>query len=821
MELRSRSLQLGVSSPPSNQEFPVGGDFFVRGSAEGTGGDELHEVESVTVRVDDGPPVEADLSSSPWNTSPLVVLFSATVRLDTPGEHQLRVTASDDIRRSITRVVPVATTGTTYCRTGISWNNYPNTQSLVPYSTCTPRSLAGLVAAIRDAEEAQKRVHAFGSKWSFSDCAFTSDYVIDTRQLNRSLQTVKLALKSGNDASLPYHVEAGITIRSLYENLDRLGLALETMGGASGQTLAGAVSTGTHGGDKSIAPLADSVLAIHLVGAGGTQYWIEPSAGITDPTRLKADVVPDVDPQNIVYDDAVFDACLVSLGCMGVIYAVVLRVRESYDLVETTVETTWRAFKENASIYLDDPDNRFLQILLSPYMDSNNDNYCLLTTRKEADVTGPLERPSAEDALKGTLVGMLTIMEGRVPGTLLRLHYHGALKGIDDPQVPVEQKVANLVQGVLTHTPYHRDMLVAYYAPILRAQFPSGTFRGSSYSVMDIGYGKPIPQLQRGNSIELHFQAVDADGKLGFVDFVDAVIGTVNAATSTFFAGYVSLRFTGPTRAYLGMQQWDQTCTVEIATVQDVQGLDALLTKLFETGFSRGGLPHWGQQLDLGGIRGHGSLYPRYEQWRQIYAYLSNNFDTRTFENDLSSRWNLTMPNDAQYVTHTVPPVMEVGQWQPVSVTMRNTGVSAWTRSGSYRLGSQNPQDSALWGLSRVEVPTDVLPGATVTFEFGITAPGRPGTYKFQWKMVQDFMGWFGHFTPDVEIRVEGQTTVPRVVEMRSGDAAEVLLAAGLEPSFTGDTGPDAWVWSQSPRGGTVVDRGSVVTLRLRTGPIP
>jgi hypothetical protein len=50
-----------------------------------------------------------------------------------------------------------------------------------------------------------------------------------------------------------------------------MGLVLETMGGSSGQTLAGAISTGTHGGDIFMGPLADCVLAIHLVGAGGTQ----------------------------------------------------------------------------------------------------------------------------------------------------------------------------------------------------------------------------------------------------------------------------------------------------------------------------------------------------------------------------------------------------------------------------------------------------------------------------------------------------------------------------------------------------------------------
>jgi FAD/FMN-containing dehydrogenase len=62
-----------------------------------------------------------------------------------------------------------------------------------------------------------------------------------------------------------------MTIQDLHQRLDGMGLVLETMGGSSGQTLAGAISTGTHGGDIFMGPLADCVLAIHLVGAGGTQ----------------------------------------------------------------------------------------------------------------------------------------------------------------------------------------------------------------------------------------------------------------------------------------------------------------------------------------------------------------------------------------------------------------------------------------------------------------------------------------------------------------------------------------------------------------------
>ena len=138
-----------------------------------------------------------------------------------------------------------------------------------------------------------------------------------------------------------YHVEAGITIRDLSLRLDQKDRttegegatvrapdmptvdprplagrrwALPTMGGASGQTLAGAVSTGTHGGDHSLPPMADAVRAIHLVGVDGRQHWIEDDAGITDESHLR-EALPDVE---VHYSSGLFSAALVSVGRLGI-----------------------------------------------------------------------------------------------------------------------------------------------------------------------------------------------------------------------------------------------------------------------------------------------------------------------------------------------------------------------------------------------------------------------------------------------------------------------------------------------------------------------
>ena len=91
------------------------------------------------------------------------------------------------------------------------------------------------------------------------------------------------------------------------------------------------------------------------------------------------------------------------------------------------------------------------------------------------------------------------------------------------------------------------------------------------------------------------------------------------------------------------MQQWNQTASIEISIVQGVQSLRELLRGLLNIGLKGGGFAHWGQNIDWA-HESRGSSYPRYAQWRQIYAKMSNNFTSRTFENGLSSRWNLTTP---------------------------------------------------------------------------------------------------------------------------------------------------------------------------------
>jgi hypothetical protein len=75
-----------------------------------------------------------------------------------------------------------------------------------------------------------------------------------------------------------------------------------------------------------------------------------------------------------------------------------------------------------------------------------------------------------------------------------------------------------------------------------------------------------------------------------------------------------------------------------------------------------------------------------------------------------------------------------------------------------------------------------------------------------------------GGFTVEI---ATGNVAVPAVQELPEAAAATRIRTAGLRPEFTGMQGPQAWVWRQSPPPGIGVPTGSVVTLQLRTGPIP
>ena len=188
-------------------------------------------------------------------------------------------------------------------------------------------------------------------------------------------------------ASSLFCAESGITIKDLNNALNKAGRALANMGAYDGQTLAGAISTSTHGTGIRLGPIASSVRSLVLVSENKTVYQIEPTKGITEPKR-SAQVKPDI---VLKQDDEWFNSNVVAMGCMWLIYSYTLEVMPAYYPQESRVLDTWegltsRTGKDSLSSWLADPGVRHFEVDVNPYAVAGVHS-CVKVIRREA--SGP------------------------------------------------------------------------------------------------------------------------------------------------------------------------------------------------------------------------------------------------------------------------------------------------------------------------------------------------------------------------------------------------------------------------------------------------
>src|ERR1044071_557587 len=133
-----------------------------------------------------------------------------------------------------------------------------------------------LKSILSDAEKENKSVRAFGGTWSLSAVAITKDYLVDTKQL-KAIKTKfdSSAFQTGTDSDSFFLAQCGVSIMEVNQTLLDIGRALPTSGASDGQTIVGAISTGTHGAAVKFGSTQDNVYGLHLITSGQEDYWIE------------------------------------------------------------------------------------------------------------------------------------------------------------------------------------------------------------------------------------------------------------------------------------------------------------------------------------------------------------------------------------------------------------------------------------------------------------------------------------------------------------------------------------------------------------------
>jgi FAD/FMN-containing dehydrogenase len=114
------------------------------------------------------------------------------------------------------------------------------------------------------------------------------------------------------------------------------------MGVYDGQTLAGVISTSTHGSGLTLGSFPSFVEALVVVKGDGQVIQIEKANGITDSAKFESHT----GGVQLIQCDKTFNASVVGVGCLGIIYAVILRVRSQYWLSETRTIHKWSELRD-------------------------------------------------------------------------------------------------------------------------------------------------------------------------------------------------------------------------------------------------------------------------------------------------------------------------------------------------------------------------------------------------------------------------------------------------------------------------------------------
>jgi len=201
-----------------------------------------------------------------------------------------------------------------------TWNADPDRSTLGGYVGTTK----GLQAMIQRSLDEERSLRALGGGWSWPPIAATAGTLLNTRPLNYRFN-LRVDQIHG-DRKLVF-VQCGMSIAELNVYLAAKGLALKTSGASNGQTIAGALSTGTHGAAYRVGAVPDYVVAIHLVTEPGRSVWLE-----RDSEPAVVDSVAGHVGAELVRNDDLFEAALVSFGSFGIIHGLVLEVDELYHL---------------------------------------------------------------------------------------------------------------------------------------------------------------------------------------------------------------------------------------------------------------------------------------------------------------------------------------------------------------------------------------------------------------------------------------------------------------------------------------------------------
>ena len=455
----------------------------------------------------------------------------------------------------------------------------------------------GIQGILKEAADAGKEVRVLGGEWSWTKIAATTGILLNTKPLNLSFNINQNNLSPTYPLTPAdvYFVQCGVSIQELTNRLSGHNRSIKTSGASNGQTIAGAMSTGTHGAAIDVGSVADFVVGLHIITSPTEHIWLErksyPVASDSFISALQA---------TPVRDDDLFNAAVVSFGSFGFIHGVMI---------------------ESVPLFLYEA-HRF-RVPLS------NDLFQLIETLDFAGANflpHGAERPyhfqtliNQYDQAHGAYVNIMYKRPFDPAHTPPNLSIPGVGAGDDAPTFigTVTQAIPSLVPKVINklvakmYKPYD---VVGTHGEI----FTNFTTHGKVYSA----------------AVAVPLNAVNTVRKL-LMDLNDS---------SGPFAGIFAFRFVKGTRATLGFTHFDPSCVVELDGVFSNKTLN--FYEVFWNALEQQQIPHsmhWGKMLRLDGQRIR-KMYgdDKVNVWIAARtAILHDSAIRKVFTNDIMREWDL------------------------------------------------------------------------------------------------------------------------------------------------------------------------------------
>ncbi|SGY55537.1 BQ5605_C006g04042 [Microbotryum silenes-dioicae] len=197
------------------------------------------------------------------------------------------------------------------------FTNWATTYSCQTLSLFRPRTVDEVRYVVELARREGVELRASGSGHSPSDLVCTEGYIINLDRLDTVLEI--------DTTNTKFHAEGGIKLSALHPILREHDLAISSLGSISDQTLAGCLSTATHGSGVNYGNLSSCVEFFELV-------LPTPGAPLV---RVSKD-----------HDSDLFYAAACGLGLVGVIVGVCMRCERAFNLEEELWTISFADFVE-------------------------------------------------------------------------------------------------------------------------------------------------------------------------------------------------------------------------------------------------------------------------------------------------------------------------------------------------------------------------------------------------------------------------------------------------------------------------------------------